>query len=402
MDYNNVQYSIKNNSAPDWAIIICLLFSGIASMLPDNINRLALYGALPFAFVLSYFKSKSFRINKYFNCLLLLFTWIAVSYLWADYKNYASSELHRVLGAFLTCYIMAVNARERKMLPWLYLTYIALYLGAWNYASSHLMIDVSMMDSDSDRLNDAKLNANTMAYYTFYVTFVLFLFGEILENKWGKRLSDMMFIAMIPISFFVALTTASRQVLIIQIPLISFLLYLRYIKQQRTSKKVLFVIAAIIVASFVLTKAVSIYENSYLAVRASAGIQEDSRTLLMKDAYKVAIENLPFGVGAGNYIAYSYNKHFSHISYLELFANQGIIGCLLYVYLLLAYAKRQYKRYKVYNDRMLLLFFLFGLIFIVDNIFYVFYSDIWLISFFILVATHSETYYNEKYLMGNL
>lgn len=366
-------------------------------MLSDNINRLALYGALPLAFVLSFLKVKTFKINQYSNCLFLLFSWIVVSYSWAVYKDYANTELHRVLGAFLVCYIMAVNARNRRMLPWLYLTYIALYLGAWYYASSHLVIDVSMMDSDVDRLNDAKLNANTMAYYTFYVTFVLFVYGEILEKKLIRNISKIMFIAMIPISFFVALTTASRQVLIIQMPLISFLLYIRYFKQQSLTRKGIFVLAVFGVAAVALPKVVSLYENSYLAVRASTELQEDTRFLLMEDAYKVAMDNLPFGVGAGNYIAYSFNKHFSHISYIELLANQGIIGCLLYIYILVSFAKRQYKRYRVYNDRMLLLFLLFGFIFIVDNVFYVFYNDIWLISFLLLVATHSETYYNEKY-----
>ena len=397
MNNNNLQYSINKINTTDWTIIICLVFSGIASMSSDNINRLALYGALPLAFVLSFLKVKTFKINQYSNCLFLLFSWIVVSYSWAVYKDYANTELHRVLGAFLVCFIMAVNARNRRMLPWLYLTYIALYLGAWNYASSHLMIDVSMMDSDADRLNDAKLNANTMAYYTFYVTFVLFVYGEILEKKFIRNISKIMFIAMIPISFFVALTTASRQVLIIQLPLISFLLYIRYFKQQSITRKCIFVLAVLGVAAIALSKLVSLYENSYLAVRASTELQEDTRTLLMKDAYKVAMDNLPFGVGAGNYIAYSFNKHMSHISYIELFANQGIIGFLLYIYILVSFAKRQYKRYRVYNDRMLLLFLLFGFIFIVDNVFYVFYNDIWLISFFILVATHSETYYDEKY-----
>ena len=381
----------------DWIIIFCLLFSGLASMLSDEINSLALYVAIPLAFFLSFNKARTFRLNKYSNCLLLLFVWIAISYIWAQYKDLAYAELHRVLGAFMSCYIMAVNAKERRMLPWLYLTYIALYIGAWYYASSHLTINVSMMDSDADRLNDAKLNANTKAYYTFYVTFIFFIFGEIIKKKAIKRLSDIMFIAMIPISFFVALTTASRQVLIIQIPLISLLLYLRYVKQQKASRKVFFVICALIVGAFTLTKAISLFENSYLAVRASGDLQDDSRIILMEDSFKVAIEHFPFGVGAGNYIAYSYSKHFSHVSYLELFANQGVIGLIVYVSLLFMFIKRLYKRYKITKDKMLYLFLIFGIIFIFDNIFYVFYTDIWLISFFILVATHSETYYVEHY-----
>lgn len=381
----------------DWIIIFCLLFSGLASMLSDEINRLALYGAIPLAFLLSFNKTRTFRINKYSNCLFLLFAWIAISYIWAQYKDYASAELHKVLGAFLVCFIMAVNARERRMLPWLYFTYIALYIGAWNYASSHMVIDISMMDSEGDRLNDNKLNANTMAYYTFYATFIFFIMGEIIKMKAVKRISDFMFLAMIPLSFFVALTTASRQVLIIQLPLLSFLLYLRYFNQQSSSRKMLFIITTMVVAVFALSKAVSLYESSYLATRASANLQDDSRFFLMKDAFQVALDNLPFGVGAGNYIAYSYSKHISHISYLELFANQGFVGLIIYLCMLLIFVKQQYKRYRIRKDRMLLLFLLFGIFFIFDNIFYVFYTDIWLISFFILVATHSEIYYCEKY-----
>lgn len=284
------------------------------------------------------------------------------------------------------------------MIPWLYATFLVLYIGAWYYASNHIVMDITMMGSDEDRLNDEKLNANTMAYYTFYTTFVLYVLSEISSKELLKRVLNSLFLAMIPLSFFVALSTASRQVLIIQIPLISFLLYNRYIKNQSRSRKTVFIVGTIAVAAFVLAKAISIYEDSYLAVRASADLQDDSRSKLMLDAYNVAIQHFPLGVGAGNYIAYSYNNHFSHNSYVELFANQGIVGLLLYVYMLLVFMKRLYGRHKRTHDSILFLFLIFGFIYIVDNIFYVFYTDIWLISFFILVASHANTYVNCKYI----
>lgn len=379
-------------------IIICLFFSAFASLLSDEINRLALYGALPLAFVLSYTKCQTFKVNRYSNILFALFVWIGISSFWADYSSYANTELHRVLGGFLVCYIMAVNARNPKMIPWLYATFLVLYIGAWYYASKHIVMDITMMGSDEDRLNDEKLNANTMAYYTFYTTFVLYVLSELSSKELLKRVLNSLFLAMIPLSFFVALSTASRQVLIIQIPLISFLLYNRYIKNQSRSRKTVFIVGTIAVAAFVLAKAISIYEDSYLAVRASADLQDDSRSKLMLDAYNVAIQHFPLGVGAGNYIAYSYNNHFSHSSYVELFANQGIVGLLLYVYMLLVFMKRLYGRHKRTHDSILFLFLIFGFIYIVDNIFYVFYTDIWLISFFILVASHANTYVNCKYI----
>ena len=110
------------------------------------------------------------------------------------------------------------------------------------------------------------------------------------------------------------------------------------------------------------------------------------------------MEHFPLGVGANNYIIYSYNKHFSHNTYVELLANEGFVGLFLYLYLLLGYMKRQYKRYKRSKDKMFLSFMIFGIFYMVDGFFYAFYSQIWLISFFILVATHSETYYKNKYI----
>lgn len=77
------------------------------------------------------------------------------------------------------------------------------------------------MSSDADRLNDAKLNANTMAYYTFYATMAAFLLSDMVQSINYRKLFKILFLAMIPISF-VAIVTASRQVLIIQIPLICF------------------------------------------------------------------------------------------------------------------------------------------------------------------------------------
>lgn len=386
----------KKLSFKDWTIIGCLFFSAIASLLADEVNQIALYVVLPLAFVLSFSKNKSLRVNKYTNWLFLLFGWIIISSIWAENSTYASAEINRVLGSFIVCYVVASNVKNEKMIPWLYLTYIVLYVGAWNYASSHLIIDISGIDNDGYRLNDDKLNANTMAYYTFYSTFILFILGEIILRIQIKRIVNIAFLCMVPLSFFVALTTASRQVLIIQIPLISLLLYTRYIKNKAKSKKILFVGVILAIIIFLIPKAEAIYDNSFLAVRAQTSFEDDSRSMLMKDAFNVGMQNLPFGVGAGNYIVYSFNKHFSHMTYLELFANEGPIGAFIYVYILFLFIRRQYRRYKFFSDKFFLLFLIFGLIYALDNFFYVFHSDIWLISFFVLVASHSEFYYHKK------
>lgn len=376
-------------------IILCLYFAAYASSTSAALNSIALYIALPLAFILSLLKNNGIKTNKYWTICLLLFAWIFFSFLWADYTEAASRELHRCLGTMLLCFLFSANAKDKKMLPWLYGAYLILYLGVWVYAQSNINIDMTgSFVSDADRLGDEKLNSNTLAYYTFYTTFVIYILGESLKKESLKKFFKCIFFALFPLSFFVAMATASRQVLIIQIPLLAFLLYHRYIKKTSTTKKIIFIFVLTVFFAITQEHFHSIYQNSYLATRFEKNLNEDSRFFLMKESYEIGLENFPIGVGAGNYVMHSISKHFSHISYLELFANQGIIGVILFIWLLAYFTKLQWKRFIITRDKKFLLFLSFGLIFILDNFFYVFYLDLWLMGFFILVATHSDTYFD--------
>lgn len=374
-------------------ILLCTWFAASASLLSDLINQLALYVALPLAFILSCNLGKS-RPNKYMKILFLLYIWIAISLLWATNTNLAFRQLQQILGAFVLCFILSVNALKQKNLPWLYTIFIILLIGDWYYAYNNIF---GLIDLGVDRMDDEKLNANSLAYHTFYVTMAVYFMGDMLSNRLSK-LFKVAFLFIIPLSFYTAILTASRQVLLIQLPLICVLLYCRYWEHTRISNRILFLFVA---CGFLLASApkiMEVYDNSTLKARSELNINDDSRTKLAKDAFQVAIENLPFGVGANNYMVYSYNKHFSHNNYLELLANEGIIGLFLYLWLVLRFLQLQIKRFIRYNDKMFIVFSTFGAFYIIDGIFYVFYPQIWLISFFILVATHSETYYRNKYI----
>lgn len=386
-------------SISNFIIIFCLIFAAVVSINSDSLNSIALYVALPLAFSLSFLYYKKVSPNKYIAILFLLYLWDAISYFWADYPSSASRELHRILGAILLVYIMAVNGKKYEMLKYLYLIYFLLYLSAWYYTLNNSLI-VMEMTSDAERLNDEKLNANTMAYYTFYVTSGAFFMPDLITSEKIKKLFNMIFLLMIPVSFLVAIFTASRQVLIIQIPLISFLLYERYFKDASSRTRMVFILCVIGIIISILPTVLDIYSNSYLAVRSEKDLQDDSRWFLLLDAINVGLDHFPFGVGAGNYINYSYSQHFSHCSFTELFANNGIIGLVLYVYLILYFIKQQWRRYKTTLDRKFIVFLFFGLIYSFDQLFYVFYIDLWLISFFVVICTHSDTYFYKFKMKG--
>lgn len=184
--------------------------------------------------------------------------------------------------------------------------------------------------------------------------------------------------------------------LIIQIPLLALLTFIRYVEGTSLKRKLLFVLIAAIACVASIGPITKSYDNSYLKVRSETKAKDDVRVLLLQDAIKVGCQHPIMGVGPGNYVRYSFNRHFSHCTYTELFANTGVIGALIYVSLVLMFITSQWKRFWKYRDKTYLVFFVCGLIYLFDNFFYVFYVDLWLIGFFILLASHSETYFNYK------
>ena len=129
---------------------------------------------------------------------------------------------------------------------------------------------------------------------------------------------------------------------------------------------------------------------------------DDPRTSLLKNAISVGIQNFPLGIGCNNFQAISVTRQIAHNSYLEAFVDLGIIGLSLYSYLMGLFMYRQWKRYRKTKDKMYFIFFTFGLIYILDGVFFVFYNVLWLMSFFILVANHSELYYKEHHKLNEI
>lgn len=375
--------------------IILLYFAASVSLI-DSLNPLALYGAIPLSFFLSFSVGNSLKTNNYLKRLLVLILWVAVTYFSAVYVEEANTQMKNLLGVFVLSMTIANLSSDKRCVPWLYGVFIILLIQAFVYANSHIMIEG--FDTATDRLNDEKLNANTVAYYTFFVTFAIYELGYsfLIKNRVIANIFRLLFFAMYGVSFTVAILTGSRQVLMIQIPLLVLLTFIRYIEGASLKRKLLFVLIAAVACVASIDPITKSYDNSYLKVRSETKVKDDVRALLLQDAIKVGCQHPIMGVGPGNYVRYSFNRHFSHCTYTELFANTGIIGVLIYVSLLLMFITSQWKRFWKYRDKTYLVFLVCGLIYLFDNFFYVFYVDLWLIGFFILLTSHSETYFNYK------
>lgn len=390
-NFRNYNYDTNGRSIFGLIIILCIWFAALTNLYLISANKIALYIVIPFALCLSIGNYGFITKNKYQNILTALIIWICFSYLWAEHKIAAGNELKQLVGTFAIAYTYTAVSQNIRRIPYLYATYIILFIGACIYAKNNILLE---MGSETDRLTDDTLNANTLAYFLFYATFAIYELRNF-ANKWiFKKLFGIGFILMIPMTLVVALLTASRQVLIVQIPLISILLYLRYIKGARFFTKAICIIL-IGISAIIATPYVSeLYNDSYLKTRNEMDISDDGRMVLLKDAIDVGNRHFPIGVGPGNYIFYSQNRLFSHNTYTELYANEGVIGLWLYVWMVLLFIKRQWHRYKTSYDNQYLVFLAFGIIYIFDGFFYVFYPHLWLMGMFMLVAGHSETYYS--------
>ena len=76
----------------DKVIVFCVLFAAFASLFSLSANSVALYLAIPCAFLLSFKKYGLLRVSKTFKIITMLYFWVFVSYFWAINKSVALSE----------------------------------------------------------------------------------------------------------------------------------------------------------------------------------------------------------------------------------------------------------------------------------------------------------------------
>lgn len=385
-------------------IALGLLYFWAIVNLSDSMMAIGLYVAVPGAFVLSFICAKDniFR-NKYFKIFVLFFSWITFTWLFALDTDVATRQIQKLAGVFMLTTALCNLATDRFNRKWLYGLYVVVFLIALNYARENIL--TIQYNIATDRLDDDRLNANILANYTVYATFALYVLGDIIKKRWVSFCFKILFLAMIPTSFVIAILTASRQVLLVQTPLLALLLYLRYFKQAKMRVKMFSVFIGIVTFFGVAGYVSETYEHSFLKVRNETNIEDDGRFKVLTEAINVGNKYPLTGVGPGNFYLLSSNRIFSHCSYTEAYANCGVIGVFIYIYLIGYFLLQQWKNFRITRNKMYLIYGTFGVIYALYNFFYVFYSDLWLMSFFVFVAFDScnlkKNYHQIKTMKSN-
>lgn len=351
-------------------------------------NNICLYVFLPLSFVLVLSQNRDiYETNRFLKLLFVLYFWFLISSFFSVDVNESFLQVKRTVATFLLCTVFASIGEKRPVVG--YVIYLLFFIALLYYAYFNIL---SIIDVSEERMQDDNVNANMFAYYTSFTTFALFILSYCSTNK--KRLFNVLFLGMIPLSFIVALLTGSRQTLLVQIPLIASLLGVKYV---RNGKGVLVFSLIILVAILLFFSfGEGMYEHSTLAHRNELSVGDDERTFLIKDAFRVGFNNIVLGVGPGCYKLVNPTHHYAHCAYAELIACSGLPALAIYVSMLIIFIKTQIKRYYASKNRLFLSFALFGVIFSFQNLFYAFYLLPWMMSFFVLVSSHSNSIFKKK------
>ena len=386
----SIQEKNQKLSTSEIIQLLCLYFVACTHYI-DGLITIALYIVLPLGFLLSLRDYHKSQMNKTFRSLMWLYGWVLFCTLLSTNIGASLIELKKIAGCVLSSFMMLSLAKDLKRVYLLYLTFLLFLISTWQYALGHIY---EVVDISSAQLNDQKLNANTFAYFTTYATFAIYMLGY-LKNKY-TWLFEMLFPLTLLLSFITAIYSASRQLLIIQIPFILLLLANRYNFRSGKGLMLFIGIIAIAIAGYFYFGE-TMFANSYLSKRAEMSIEDDTRIVIANECIQIGTENPLFGIGPGCVAKHVSTGNFSHNTYLELFAGTGLVGMIIFIIMIYSFICAQLRRYRETHDTVFMAFVIFGMIWAIDQIFYVFHTDLWLISFFILVATHSEVYNKTKY-----
>lgn len=389
----NIQYLTKRDKLNSVSVFL-LALCALAVYTPFNL--VGIWIILPFIFICTLIKNGGLaNVNTTIYILILFLS--LLSCLFAYNIDIAFSSLFSMLTGFVGYFCFYSLSKNIKNIPYLYAVYILYYIGMWWFVINNM--GINNIDITTTRLGEDEdgFNANDISYMTFYFNAALWIIYVLSYKFSNKNTFGIIFIiGFTVLSFITATLFASRQVLLIEIPFIFGLLFIKFIKgQNNTLRKWATVISVILIIILLYAYIGKDIFTSSLLFSRYENIEEDSRLFLMNKAFEVGLNNPIFGVGCGNFMYYSGLYVFSHCSYTELFANSGLLTACIYMFWALGVIFIQIKRYHKTNSNIFIYLALVCFMWFLSNFFFVFYINVWLMGFWGLVLGTSDSIYNK-------
>ncbi|MDM9632799.1 O-antigen ligase family protein [Robiginitalea aurantiaca] len=330
---------------------------------------------------------RTFYIKKTEILIYLLFVLLCLASVYYSDFDFQRFEMvyPKIIAAFMGGYIALSFTKNKSYEDYFHLAYIlaSLMLFYSEYRTGTFGLSGFYKQSGSRAV--FTYNANYYSYFSFFANFSIFR----LHLKYKNLYTGLGLIIIPVISILMSFVTQSRSGLIFVLTAnILFWIWINKIKFINPLKQLFAKSIMIITGILVLFQFSRIYFQSSIQSRISSNISEDGRTYLMKEALNVFFEYPFLGVGTGNFVKYNPYHLFSHNSYTEALAEQGIlIGGLIIVLFFLPFIKSTKLLLRNKADSNVKLAWLFFALFMLLNNVYVFYEASYaMLYFFVYVG----------------
>ncbi|CAG2534391.1 O-antigen ligase like membrane protein [Maribacter dokdonensis] len=361
-----------------------------------KLQQVATFGLIPLLALFAFtFDIKNFKEGKKefkFLVIILVLSITTIFY----YKGFEqfSTNFFLLLGAVLSAYIVIGLTKDIDYSTYFHIGYIITILILFLIMILNGNIGINFA-TELDFRDRFLLNANSYSYYCVFANFSLFY----LYLKKPKK-SFLIFLVVLPLIFtIIAFTTESRAGLLLIILINIFFWFFVNKEQNKTiHKKIVRILFLILLFIFISIKFIEIYEGSRISRRVVQTSQrQDPREVLFYEGIEVFTDNPILGVGLGQFPFYSKFKQFTHNSYAEILAEQGVIGAIFLFALYFIPTLKSYTNYRANSSNPLLRCnLLFFIVFLIYNNAYVFYKFPFSMMYFFLIISIQTNYMSQK------
>lgn len=382
------------NSRVNILVLVVFFIIFVPSAYSPGINKVSLYVLIPILFLYSVFiDSKLILSYKPIFYLLLIYFWSLLTMTMSVDMALSLREIRQITGVFLLCSIFIhfcfVNP---KYIYVFYLLYIIRFFYIFYYAYSHDLFQ------PEERFNLEELNSNEFGYFGFFSIVSAFFLWRSVQHILLRIFLFFLFLLCMSLSVLSCFYAASRAGMALSLSTAAILMFVYYFYP--LSKKSLYGIILLIIIVMTLVPVLTFYyQGSILESRFQIeSLKNDSRIGLIFQALEVGYQNPVFGVGPGNFVKYSgVYETFSHCSYTELLANNGIVALGLFISILYFFYKKNRQLYLKGHDSRKIAMFFYGifLLYCIYNLFYGFYLNLFMMGFFYVLLVHLEESLNH-------
>jgi O-antigen ligase len=372
-------------------ILLIVLITSIGPYF--GIQQLVLFAYLPLMFIIaiiSFSKSKNEVPKEFIAYCLVVCTSLTTVYYYVDYEQFGVS-FRGLLATVMASFIPIGLNPKKGYSDFFHLGYILSILCL--IAIEYILGNFNLSGFAEVRASRGRFyyNANYYSYISFFANFSLFY----LHLKY-RKLITLIPLLVIPILLIIlSFITQSRSGLLF-ILLLNGIFWFFIFKSQKNSYliKVTKPLLIITISIFLSLKLIDIYNHSQIKNRVS-DTADESRGALVIEGLEVFSDNILLGVGLGQFPSYSRYGQFTHNSYAEILAEQGIIGGIILMFFfgrplfisLLNFKKDKKNPYYKLN-------LLFIVSFLLYNNAYVFYKFSYSMMYFFLFIG-LQNYYSQ-------